>query len=216
MTISPESRAAMQCTFGPLVVEYDERVLVPRQWTLLQSTWAAELAARSAPGPMLELFAGAGHIGLAAAVLADRDLVQVELDPVAAQYARRNAARAGRTHRVDVRCAAVTDALDANERFAVVIADPPYLPTARVSDWPDDPVLAIDGGADGLKHVRSCLDVLEGHLAPDGFVLLQVAGAHQAEQVNALLEAREGSLHLIDDRAVGEQRAVALLTNRVR
>ena len=82
--------------FGPLVVRYDERVLTPRPWTLMQSLWAAELAAQATAGPILELCAGAGQIGLAAAALTGRALVQVEADPVAADYARTNAAAAGR------------------------------------------------------------------------------------------------------------------------
>ena len=78
-------------------------MLDARAWTLLQSEWAAALAAQAEPGPMLELCAGAGHIGLAAAVLAGRDLVQVEADEVAAGYAVRNAARAGWAARTQVR-----------------------------------------------------------------------------------------------------------------
>src|SRR4051794_32540122 len=59
------------CAFGPIMVDYDARVLTPRDWTLGQSEWAAELARGfDVAGRMLELCAGAGHIGLAAAVLA--------------------------------------------------------------------------------------------------------------------------------------------------
>jgi release factor glutamine methyltransferase len=212
MTVSPQSPPTLLCSFGPLAVEYDERVLVPRLWTFLQSSWAADLASTSAPGPILELYAGAGHIGLAAAVLADRDLVQVEADPVAARYARRNAARAGRADRVDVRLASITDALAAAETFPLVVADPPYLPSARVADWPADPVSAIDGGADGLDHIRCCLDVVEQHLAADGYLVLQIAGPAQADQVRAHLAARgPGALRIVEQREVDDARAVVLL-----
>ena len=83
------------CTFGPITVDYDERVLEPREWTLQQSRWAAELAGDAESGPILELCSGAGHIGLAAAVLSGRDLVQVDANPVACSFAIFNAARAG-------------------------------------------------------------------------------------------------------------------------
>ena len=203
--------AARTCRFGPLEIDYDERVLEPRAWTLAQSEWAAELARRTR-GPLLELCAGAGHIGLAAAVAADRDLVQVEIDPVAAEFARRNAARAGWGARADIRVAPMTGAVHVGETFAVVVADPPYLPTAQVARWPQDPVRAIDGGPDGLALVRACLDVAAAHLAPGGSLLLQVAGPVQAGRVGRLLADDPGSvLHASEVRVTDEERAVLLV-----
>lgn len=196
--------------FGPIDVHYDARVLVPRPWTLAQSTWAATLAATLPSGPILELCAGAGHIGLAAAVLADRDVVQVELDPVAVGFARENAERAGWGARTDVRVSSMVDALRAHERFRLVIADPPYLPSAALATWPEDPPLAIDGGEDGLRLVRVCLDVSARHLAPGGAVLLQVAGPAQAEQVRALAES-DGRLRAGECRVVDDERAIIRL-----
>jgi hypothetical protein len=64
--------------FGPLLVDFDRRVLRPRPWTLRQCIWAAELSDGLGGGPILELCAGAGHIGLVGAMMTDRDLVQVE------------------------------------------------------------------------------------------------------------------------------------------
>ena len=160
-------------TFGPILVDYDERVLMPRQWTLAQSEWAAQLSAGLAdPTPILELCAGAGHIGLAAAVLTDRDLVQVEADPVAAAFARSNARRADWAHRVDLRVAQLQTALRPGETFDLIIADPPYLTTDAVASWPADPPSAIDGGPDGLTLVRACLDVVAARLTRSGSLLL--------------------------------------------
>lgn len=205
----PAPAASRTCPFGPLLVEYDERVLTPRAWTLEQSSWAAELASRAPAGPILELCAGAGHIGLAAAVLADRDLVQVEADPVAVGYAIANAVRAGRADRVDVRMASLTDAVRPDERFPLVIADPPYLPTADVRRWPDDPVTAIDGGTDGLDVIRACLGVAAAHLAPGGHLLLQVAGPGQADRVTALTGSGPGPrLHRLGVRVIDAERAI--------
>lgn len=198
--------------FGPVVVRYDERVLTPRPWTLLQSRWAAELADRVPAGPMLELCAGAGQIGLAAAVLTGRALVQVEADPVAAGYARSNAAAAGCADRVQVRNAPMQTALTAGELFPIVIADPPYLTTADVPRWPSDPVTAIDGGADGLALTRVCLQVAVEHLTADGVLLLQVAGETQARAVLDLLGAPEGfALAHQQTRHHDAERAVMLL-----
>lgn len=197
------------CLFGPVTIRYDVRVLRPRPWTLLQSSWAADLAAEAPDGPLVELCAGAGHIGLAAAVLSDRDLVQVELDPVAAQFARTNAREAGRAERVQVREAPLQHALHPDERFAVMIADPPYLPTEQVATWPDDPPSAIDGGRDGLMITRDCLRVAAQHLVPGGHLLLQTAGPAQSDAVIAL--AAGLPLRSVEVRVVDDARAVSHL-----
>lgn len=196
--------------FGPITVEYDSRVLTPRPWTLGQSLWAAELArALPAGGRLLELCAGAGQIGLAAAVLADRDLVQVELDPVAAGFAADNARRNGWQDRVEIRTMPLEDAVQAGELFALILADPPYLPTAATTRWPEDPLRAIDGGPDGTALIRACLKIGADHLGDDGTMLLQVAGPAQGDQVDQLLRTtpewhlRAGELRVTDaERAV--------------
>lgn len=205
----------MRMEFGPLTVSYEPGVLVPRPWTLLQSTWAAELARTAGADRLVELCAGVGHIGLAAAVLADLDLVQVEADVIAAHHCRVNAIRAGHGARTDVRLARLERALSPEERFPLLIADPPYLPSAQVGQWPDDPLTAIDGGADGLRVIEQCLLVAADHVEPDGTVLLQTAGAGQAAMIADLVGPLcDGRLVPGEVRAVDDERAVLLLHRR--
>ena len=166
-----------------LHIAYDDRVLTPRPWTAAQADWATELLAVAAPGPVLELCTGAGHIGLLAIHGNERRLVAIDADPVACDYARRNAADAGLADRVEVRHAVLEEALAPGEQFPVIIADPPWVPSARTGDHPEDPVLAIDGGDDGLVIARRCLEVARRHLAPGGAMLLQLGTRAQATQL---------------------------------
>lgn len=177
--------------FGPLEIAYDEHVLEPRPWTLGQAAWAAELLAAAEPGPLLELCTGAGQIGVAAAVLSGRDVVLVDASEHACTFAARNAAAAGIADRVDVRHRPMDQALEAEERFALVLADPPYIASADTGAFPADPLTAIDGGSDGLDLARLCLRVAHGHLAPGATLLLQLRDADQAERLSPDL-AREG------------------------
>ncbi len=173
--------------FEGLRIEYDARVLEPRPWTAEQSRWAAELIREAEPGPVLELCSGAGHIGLLAVTLAPRPLVCVDADPVACAYLRRNAAAAGVA--ADVREGRMDEVLGEQERFPVVIADPPWVPTGEVSRFPADPRTAIDGGEDGLALVHACLQVIADHLTAGGAALLQVGPEGQAERVADLAAA---------------------------
>ncbi len=194
--------------FGPLDVAFDGRVLAPRAWTQLQSEWGAELSSRVPPGSILELCAGAGHIGLLAAALTGRRLVQVEADPIAASYALANAAKTPDLH-VELRQKTVADSVGATERFPLILADPPYLRTSDIATFPDDPRMAIDGGDDGLAVVRECLHVTDEHLADGGALLLQLRGAAQADEVARLLEGQWPGLVVREVRGPDPLRAVA-------
>lgn len=196
--------------FGPTEVAYDEAVLEPRPWTIEQSRWASRLLSRLPEGPVLELCAGAGQIGLVVAVETGRPLVQVDADPRACAYARCNAEHAGVAS--DVRCGDLARALAPDERFPLVLADPPYVPTDEVTSHPDDPVAAIDGGPDGLDVARTCLAVAAAHLADDGLVVLQLGSAEQSELARPV--AAEAGLEVVEVCDVPGGGALVLLANR--
>jgi methylase of polypeptide subunit release factors len=189
-------------TFGGLSIEYDDTVLEPRSWTTAQSHWAADLLRRSPEGAVLELCSGAGHIGLLAATLGSRPLVQVDMDPAACAFARRNAAAARPVERVEVLEGPVDGTLDADARFVGVIADPPWVPSAETDRFPDDPLLAIDGGPEGLDVMRSCVRVAARHLVEGGWVLLQIGTEEQVKALDSWL-SEPGSPRL----TVGETRS---------
>ena len=180
----------------------------------MQSRWAAELSPDVPDGPILELCAGAGHIGLLASMLSGRDLVQVEQSAHAADLAARNAATVHAADRVEVRCAPMQDALQPGETFPLIVADPPYLRHDEIAAFPEDPVDAIDGGVDGLDGIRSCLDVTIEHLADGGACLLQVRGPRQVDELRQLVGAGWSQLTVIGSRIVDPDRGVALLRRR--
>lgn len=197
-----------QVRFGPVEIEYDDDVLEPRPWTIEQSRWAAQLLADVPDGPVLELCAGAGQIGLVAAVETGRPLVQVDADDDACAHARRNAERAGVTS--DVRCGDLEEVVVAGERFPFVLADPPYIPADEVDDLPDDPDDAIDGGDDGLDVARTCIAVAARHVVPGGLVLIQLGTPEQAATLRTTTAGEHG-LDEVETRVVGTEGVLLLL-----
>ena len=184
--------------FGPLRITFDGRVLRPRSWTAAQSEWAAEILTTAPPGAVLELCAGAGQIGLLAVLGSSRRLVCVDLNPAACEWARHNAEEAGLADRVEVREGPMDEVLRDSERFAVVVADPPWVPRGDVTRYPEDPVLAIDGGDDGMDIAWLCVDLARTHLAATGTMLLQLG---TVEQVDLLRDRLRG-----DDLEITEVR----------
>jgi release factor glutamine methyltransferase len=195
-----------QMQFSHLTIEFDDRVLTPRAWTTMQSQWAAELIPDSPVGRVLELCAGAGHIGLLAVSLSNRPLVCVDLNPAACELTERNAEMAGLADDVEVRCGDLNEVVPSDELFGVVIADPPWVPAEDTAQFPEDPLLAIDGGQDGLTVARQCLEVAAESVADGGHVLIQLGTHEQAKRLSS--EECADALDLVEIRD-GERGVVA-------
>lgn len=195
--------------FGTLEIRYDERVLRPRAWTAAQSVWGAELLRSGPDGPVLELCCGAGQIGLLAVAHEPRPLVCVDLNPVACHFTHRNAVSAGLGELVEVREGAIDAVLHPTDRFALVLADPPWVRRTETGRFPEDPLLAIDGGDDGLDVAWLCVAAASQHLVDGGSALLQLGSTRQADTIGAGL-ASYGDLRLGEVRSY-ERGVVACL-----
>jgi release factor glutamine methyltransferase len=121
----------------------------------------------------------------------ERSLVCVDANPVAVRYTEANARTAGLGSQVKTRLGRITDVLRADETFPMVIADPPWVVSAETRRFPEDPLLAIDGGTNGLVVARECWDAIDQHLGDCGAALLQLGCV---EQVTALVSLGSGSL----------------------
>jgi len=113
----------------------------------------------------------------------------VDLSPAALAIARENAERLGLIDRVGFRAASWGEALD--ERFDILISNPPYIESAMVPTLePEvarhDPLLAFDGGADGLDAYRALAPDLARLAAPGAVVAVEV-GLGQDVAVSRLL-----------------------------
>ena len=197
--------------FGDLTIAYDERVLAPRTWTTMQSAWADELLSDPPVGPVLELGCGAGQIGLLAVrAHPERHLVCVDASAQACTFTRLNAESAGLGDRVEARHGDLADALGPDERFALVIADPPWVPSAEIDRYPEDPTTAIDGGPDGLDVARACIRVAAPRLVFGGAILLQLGTRAQASAL-----ARETVGLALADLRTGAGGVIALFRPEV-
>lgn len=177
---------------GRLEIAWDPRILEPRPWTADQSRWAARLLTTLPPGPVLELCSGAGHIGLLTVAGTRRELVCVDREPVATAYAADNAARNGIGQQVHARTATIEQVAEEPTRYALVIADPPWVPSAGVDRFPEDPPGAIDGGPDGTDLAVACVRTAARVLLPGGALVLQLGTAEQATGAVADAAAAHG------------------------
>jgi release factor glutamine methyltransferase len=148
-------------------------------------------SSRHAPLRLLDLGTGTGCILVTLlAELPDATGVGVDRSQAALRLAQKNAEALGVGNRADF---IASDWLeDLSGAFDLVVANPPYIPTAEVGalgpEVGHDPETAVDGGPDGLAAYRRIAPRLKGVLRPGGIALFEF-GIGQAEALRRLLAA---------------------------
>lgn len=177
--------------FHDVVLRVRPGALVPRSETeTLVDRALGLLRAEDAPaGDVLDLCTGTGAIALAIAhglgAAAGRRVVGVELSEDALTIARENTDALGLQDTVSMLRGDLYDSLtDDGGRWALIVANPPYVRSARMATLERsvrqfEPQLALDGGDDGLTIARRIVHGALDRLAPGGYVLLEVGDVAQ-------------------------------------
>jgi release factor glutamine methyltransferase len=152
-------------------------VFVPRRRTGLLAAQAVALAPPHAV--VVDLCCGSGAVGVAVtSERPDVTLHAADVDPAAVACARRNLATVGGS----VHTGDLYDALpdDLRGRVDVLLANVPYVPSAAVAGLPPEardhePLVALDGGPDGLDVARRVIGGAPRWLAPGGALLFETS-----------------------------------------
>jgi release factor glutamine methyltransferase len=149
-------------------------VFVPRRRTEFLVQQGVALARPG--GIIVDLCCGAGAIGAALAAAVDHAEVHaVDIDPAAVRCARRNVP--GHVYQGDL-----YQPLPARLRGGVnlLVANVPYVPTGAIGFLPPEarahePLIALDGGPDGLDILRRVAAGAANWLAPGGHLLIETS-----------------------------------------
>ena len=162
--------------------------LIPRQDTETLCEEALKINGRGKT--FLDLCCGTGCIGVSLAKLGGFEVTFADISPDCLALARENAALNGVSGKF-----LLTDMFsDISDSFDLICVNPPYIPTSELAslqaEVKREPVLALDGGADGLDFYRRISRDYAAHLNPGGALLMEV-GAGQAEDVAAMFPKAE-------------------------
>jgi release factor glutamine methyltransferase len=192
----PIARIVGTKEFWGLPFAISPAVLVPRpdSETVVEAALAAIDAegARSAALRILDIGTGSGALLLALlSELPNAHGVGTDVSPEALAVAQRNARKLGLASRAAfVSC---NFAMALARPFDLVVSNPPYvatgdLPTLAPEVRDHDPIVALDGGADGLAAYRIIAAEAARLIQPRGHLVLEL-GAGQANAVRALFAA---------------------------
>lgn len=196
--------------FWSLDLSVDARVLVPRPDT---ETAMEEALERLPQGPARVLDVGTGSGALALALAKSRPEATVfatDASPDALAVAQSNGERLGLT--VTFLQGDLMTSATEHGPFDLIVANLPYIPTGELAalapEVRAEPVMALDGGPDGLDVIRRLVTSAPAALNPGGWLVLEL-GAGQAPAVAALCE--RAGLHDVHARKdlSGIERVVA-------
>lgn len=152
-------------------------VLVPRPETEMVVDRVLGLR----PRRLLDLGTGSGCIAVACSVhLRETEVTATDVSGSALAVARENARRHGA--RVRFLEGDLYAPLPTSERFDVIASNPPYVraaEAARVATH--EPLLALDGGADGLALLARVIEGAGGFLVPGGTLLCEIGEDQEAQ-----------------------------------
>jgi ribosomal protein L3 glutamine methyltransferase len=156
----------------------DERAIVPRSLiaeVIADGTLDAWLSANTRE--VLDLCTGNGSLAVLATLAWPEvrvDASDVSTDALA--VARLNVDRHGLGGRIRLLCG---DGLAATpRRYDLILCNPPYVNRASMASLPAEyraePVLALDGGTDGMDFIRTLLHDAAPHLHDGGLLVLEI------------------------------------------
>jgi release factor glutamine methyltransferase len=195
-------------------------VLIPRPETeLLVEKAIAWLQESPVRRTVADVGTGSGIIAISVAMhVPDAKVLATDISHQALKVAQKNAIRLDVRDRIDfVQCDLLPhhiDPLPTERHFDLICANLPYIPTGTLRNLPiygHEPILALDGGSNGLKTIRRLLDIAPGWLAPNGMILLEIEASQGLQALNIACDMfSEAAIHLHQDLA-GRDRLLEIM-----
>ena len=183
--------------FMGLTFKVAEHVLIPRMDTevLVQAVLDVEEQFKS-KASVLDLCCGSGAIGVSLAKLSKNMKVTCsDISDYAIALTKENAKELKAN--ITVKQGDMFEPFAGKilkTKFDIIVSNPPYIesaviPTLEVEVAEHEPMLALDGGSDGLVFYRMIAENAKTHLNKGGMLFLEI-GHNQGEALRELLEAQ--------------------------
>lgn len=204
-----------QWDFYGLTFSVTPDVLIPRSDTETLVSYAISVAGEIYEPKILDLCCGSGCIGISILKnIDDSKVIALDISSKALMVARENA----RIHNISNRYVTVNNNVMLGSdkklgKFNIICANPPYIPKndiftldSSVRDW--EPLIALDGGDDGLDFYKNIISDWYDALEPGGYMIFE-CGIYQAGIIAQMMdEAGYTDIKVISDLS-GVQRVIS-------
>lgn len=177
------------CEFDGLDFKVTKDVLIPRVESAEMLPLLERLVWDKAEVNFAEVGAGSGAIGIALYLRLKKKSKKVmgvlsDISAEAVMVAKLNAKKLiGITADLSIQTSDLLKEIKRPEKFDLIFANLPYIPTSRVPRLPEsvvdyEPHIALDGGPEGLTLLRRLLVEGKERLESDGVVVLEIDYSH--------------------------------------
>lgn len=172
----------------------NENVLIPRQDTEILVEEVIKIAKRINAKKILDLCTGSGAIAVSLAkYIENSEIIASDISPEALRVAKKNAIN----NNVQNQITFVESDLFENivkDKYDMIVSNPPYIKKEVIKkldiEVQKEPIIALDGGYDGLNFYRKITNQAYEYLKYGGYLCLEI-GYDQKEEVMELIKNEE-------------------------
>lgn len=177
--------------FMKLMFYVDENVLIPRPDTEILVEEVIKIAKKISAKKILDLCTGSGAIAVSLAkYIEGSQITATDISRKALSIAKLNAVN----NNVEDKITFVSSDLFQNipeEKYDIIVSNPPYIKRNVIQkldkEVRKEPIIALDGGDDGLKFYKKIIDNAYEYLKYKGYLCFEI-GYDQKDEVTKLIE----------------------------
>lgn len=142
---------------------------------------------------ILDLCTGSGAIAVSLSkYIKDVNIIATDISKNAIEIAEKNAIKNNVENKIKF---VVSDMFkNIENKFDIIVSNPPYIETKEIEklskEVKNEPIIALDGGNDGIKYYKIIADNYNKFLNIGGYLLLEI-GYNQGESVSKLFKNSE-------------------------
>lgn len=166
-------------------------VLIPRPDTEVLVEEVIKLAKTKRNPIILDLCTGSGAIAVSLAkYLPNAQIYASDISKKALEVAKINAENNDVADRIKFIKSDIFEKLE-GMKFDIIVSNPPYIKTAVIKtlehEVQEEPIIALDGGKDGLKFYRQIVEEAYSHLKYESYLCFEI-GYDQKEEVTEIIK----------------------------
>lgn len=163
----------------------NKNVLIPQPDTEILVEKSIELAKKYNKPKILDLCTGSGAIAIAMQTNIPKAQISAsDISKEALKIAKIN----DKTNKIKFIHSNMFENI--KEKYDIIVSNPPYIKTEEIKtlskEVQNEPLLALDGGQDGLKFYKEIIKQAHEHLNENGYLCLEI-GDDQKEDVSTLI-----------------------------
>lgn len=181
-------------------LEVNQNVLIPRLDTeILIEKVKNDIISNKKAVSVLDIGTGSGAIAIVLQKETGANVTAVDVSPKALEVAKRNAEK----NNAEIKFIHSNVFENVAGKFDFIVSNPPYIETEVVKGLEkevvdNEPILALDGGEDGLDFYREIVEKAPNFLNEGGKLYFEI-GYNQAEAVSGLMKDKFKNIQVFKD-----------------